>query len=80
MTDIMEIVKSLEESGLLIKGVNKTIQNGAKEENKGFLNMLLGTLGATFLINLSTGKGAVRAGELDLMKTRLDLVRNFNTT
>ena len=27
MNDIMKIVKSLEESGLLIKGVSKTIKN-----------------------------------------------------
>ena len=30
MNDIMEIVKSLEESGLLTKGVSKTIKNEAK--------------------------------------------------
>ena len=43
MNDIMKIVKSLEESGLLIKDVSKTIKNEAKEQNVG---MLLGTLGA----------------------------------
>ena len=47
MNDIMKIAKSLEESGLLIKGVSKTIKNGAKEQNGGFLRMLLGTLGAS---------------------------------
>ena len=45
--DIMKIVKSLEESGLLIKIVSKTIKNEAKEEKRGFLGMLLGTLGAS---------------------------------
>ena len=43
MNDIMKIVKSLEESGLLIKDVSNTIKNEAKEQNVG---MLLGTLGA----------------------------------
>ena len=46
MNDIMKIVKSLEESGLLIKGVSETIKNEAKEQRRGFLEMLLGTLGA----------------------------------
>ena len=46
MNDIMKIVKSIEESGLLIKGVSETIKNEAKERRRGFLEMLLGTLGA----------------------------------
>ena len=62
MNDIMKIVKSLEESGFLIKGVSKTIKNEAKEQKGGFLSMLLGTLGASLLGNLLTGKGFVRAG------------------
>ena len=45
MKDIIEIVKVLEDSGLLSKGVSKTIQNEAKERKGGFLSMLLGTLG-----------------------------------
>ena len=32
MNDIMKIIKSLEESVLLIKGVSKTIKNEAKEQ------------------------------------------------
>ena len=43
MKDIMKIVKSLENSGLLLKCVSETIQNEAKEQNGEFLNMLLGT-------------------------------------
>ena len=50
-------MKSLEESGFLIKGVSKTIQNEAKEQKGGFLGMLLGTLGPSLLVNLLTGKG-----------------------
>ena len=59
----MKIVKSLEESGLLIKVLSETIKNEAKEQNGGFLGMLLGTLGASLLGNLLTGKNIVRAGE-----------------
>ena len=47
MEDIIKIVKSLEDSVLLLKGVSKTIHNKAKEEKGGFLSMLLGTLGAS---------------------------------
>ena len=63
MNDIIKIVKSLEESGLLIKGVSKTIKNEGKEQKGGFLGMLLGTLGASLLRNLLTGKGTIRAGK-----------------
>ena len=54
MNDIIKIVKSLEESGLLIKGVSKTIKNEEKEQTVGFLEMLLGTLDASLLENLLT--------------------------
>ena len=63
MEDIMKIVKSLEDSGLLIKGVRETIKNEAKEEKGEFLRMLLGILGASLLGNLLTGKGTIRAGK-----------------
>ena len=59
MKDIIEIVKSLEYSGLLLEGVSETIQNEAKEQKGGFLSMLLGTLGASFLGNILAGKGAI---------------------
>ena len=64
MNDIMKITEALENSGLLLKGVTKTIENETKEEREGFLSMLLGTLGASLLGNLLTGgKGIVRAGK-----------------
>ena len=63
MNDIMKIVKSLEESSLLIKGVTKTIKNEAKEQTGRFFGMLLGTLGASLLGNLLRGKGTIRASE-----------------
>ena len=63
MNDIMKIVKSVEESELLIKGVGETIKNEAKEQKGGILRTLLGNLGAILLGNLLTGKGTIRAGE-----------------
>ena len=63
MKDLIKIVKSLEDSGLLLKGVTETVQNEVKEQKGGFLSMLLGTLGASLLGNLLTGKGINRAGE-----------------
>ena len=55
MNDIIKIVRSLENSGVLLKGVSETIQHEAKEQRGGFLSMLLGTLGASLLENLLTG-------------------------
>ena len=63
MDDIMKIVKSLEEFGLLVNGVSKIIKNEAKEQEEGFSGMLLGNLGASLLGNLLTGKDIIRAGE-----------------
>ena len=59
----MKIIKSLEESNLLVKSFTETIKNEAKEQKCEFLGMLLGTLGASLLGNLLTGKGRVRADE-----------------
>ena len=47
MEDIIKVVQSLEDSGLLLKGVSETIQNEAKEQKGGFLSVLLGTLGSS---------------------------------
>ena len=64
MNDIMKIIKAVENSGILLKGVTKTIENETKEQRGGFLSMLLGTLGASLLGNLLTGgKGIMRAGD-----------------
>ena len=49
INDIMKIIKPLEESGLLIKGVSETIKNEAKEQKERFLGILLGNLGANLL-------------------------------
>ena len=63
MNDIIKIIEALENSGILLKGVTKTIENETKEQRGGFLSMLLGTFGASLLFNLLTGKGMMRAGE-----------------
>ena len=56
MEDIMKIVQSLEDSGLLLKGVSGTIQKGAKEQKRRFFSLLFGTLGASLLRNMLAGK------------------------
>ena len=61
MNDIIKVVKSLEDSGLLLKVIIKTVQNEVKEQIEEFLSMLLGTLSASILGNLLTGRGINRA-------------------
>ena len=75
MNDIIKILDALEDvhltwrrtwthlhSNILLKGVTETVKNETKEQKGGFLSMLLGTLGASLLGNLLTGKGVVKAG------------------
>ena len=65
--DILKIMKSLEDSNVLLKRVSETIQYEAKEQRGGFLSILLGTLGASLLGDILSkglsGKGVIRAGE-----------------
>ena len=68
MNDIMKIAQALEDSGILLKGVTKTIKNETKEHKGGFLSMLLGTLDCSLIAdvltkNLFKGKGSVNAGK-----------------
>ena len=63
MKDILKIVKSLEDFGLLLEGVSETSKNEAKEQKGGFLSMSLGRQGAIVLRNMLAGKGIIRAGE-----------------
>ena len=67
MDDILKIVKSLKNSGVLLKGVSETIQHEPKEQRGGFLSMLLATLGASLLgdtlSKALSGKCVIRAGE-----------------
>ena len=68
--DLIKIVKSLEDFGLLLRVVTESVWTKIKEQKGGFLSMLLGTLGASLLGNLlsgiginKNGKGIHRAGE-----------------
>ena len=54
MEDIMKTVKSLEESGLSMKGISKLIKNEAKEQRAR-----LGTLAASILQSALTGKEVI---------------------
>ena len=67
MQDLLKIIKSLEDSGILLNGITETVKNEVKEQKVVFLSMLLGTLGASLLGDLLTkklsGKGVIRAGE-----------------
>ena len=59
----MKVIEALENSGILLEGIRKTIENETEEQRGGFLSMLLGTLGASLLGNLLTGgKGIMKAG------------------
>ena len=80
MNDIMKIVKSLEESGILIKGINETFKNEAIEQKGRFLCIYLGTFGASLLGNMLTGKGTSRSGEaqIEQVKNQLEQDRVFN--
>ena len=83
----MKIIKALENSSILLKGVSKAIKNETKEQKGGFLSMLLGTLGASLLGNLLTGgkvimragDGIVRAGSGSKKKTKFTVTfSSFN--
>ena len=75
MNDLIKIVTALEEHDILLKGVSKTIKNETKELKGGFLSMLLGTLGASSLGNLLSGKGMYRTGYV-MYKTGYGLKKN----
>ena len=60
MEDITKIVKSVERSGLLIKGISETIKNKATEQKGGFISMLLGTLAASVSGNALAEKGEIK--------------------
>ena len=67
MHNLLKIVKSLEDSGILLNGITETVKNEVKKQKGGFLSMLLGILGASLLGDLLTkklsGRGVIRAGE-----------------
>ena len=63
LNDIIKIVKSLEDAGLLIKGVSETVENELKENKVEFLGMFAALLGASLSSSILTGKGVIQAGE-----------------
>ena len=63
MQDLLKIVKSLEDSGLLVDGITETVKNEVKEQKGGFLSMLLSTLLDNLLTKNLSGRGVIRAGE-----------------
>ena len=67
MQDLLKILKSLKDSGILLDGITETVKDEVKEQKGGFLSMLLGTLGASLLGDLLTkklsGRVVIRAGE-----------------
>ena len=80
MEESIKIVKSLEKSGLLIKGVSETIKNET-EQKGGFLDMLLVTLGNGILGSLLTVKGVIRGGDdadYELFCVMLDWLKVFS--
>ena len=66
MEDIRKIVKSLQESGLLMQGISKAIRNKTKEQKDEFLSMLLGVLAASILRNALVERGVIRVGEITI--------------
>ena len=64
INDLIKIVKSLEGTGLLLKGVTEMVQNEVKEQKGRFLSMLLGTLGASLLGHILSGKGVNKKGKV----------------
>ena len=63
MEDIMKIVKSFEESGLLIKGISAANKNEIKKRKGGFLTILLGALAVGMFGSALRGRGVRKAGE-----------------
>ena len=61
INDTLKIVQALQDSNALLKGLTKTIKKETKKQKGDFLGMLLGTLGASLLVNMLTAKGIVRA-------------------
>ena len=80
MNDILKVVKSLEDSGVLLKGVSETKTSGAKEQSGGFLSILLDTLVSSLLTDMLLNKKAKKL--LELEKKPLELVmdlKNFDS-
>ena len=73
MQDLLKIVKSLEDNGVLLDGITETVKNEVKEQKGGFLSVLLGTLGVSLLGDLLT-KNLSGRGFLEQEKEHIELV------
>ena len=64
MQDTLKIVKSLEDSGILLDGITETVKDEVKEQKDSFLSMFLGTLEASLSgrVFIRAGEGTIRAG------------------
>ena len=64
MNDVIKIIKSLENSGVLIDGVTQTVKDEIKKQEGGFLGALLAPLIASLLqpVISSAVKGISRRG------------------
>ena len=71
----MKILQTLEDPNILLKGVTNAIKDETEEQKGGFVSMLLGTLEASLLGNVLTGKGIVRAGSGNHSKKGKGIVR-----
>ena len=78
INDLIKIVTALEEHDILLKGPSRKIKNETKEQRRGFLSMLLRTLGASLLGNLLTGRGLYRIGK-GMYRTSQGLKKNNNS-
>ena len=76
LNDLIKIATALKEHDILLNGTSKTIKNKIKKQEGGFLSMLLGTLGASLLGNLLTGKGLYRTGK-GMYRTGQGLKKNL---
>ena len=63
MQNLLKMIKSLEDNGILLDGITETIKNEVKEKKGDFLSILPGTLAASLLENMLACKGIIRAGE-----------------
>ena len=79
LNDIMKIIKSLEDAGLLITGVTETAENEKKGQKWEFSGTLVPTLGANSLGNMLAGKGVLRAGEGTIRAEKCVLRETENT-
>ena len=57
------MMKSLENSGILLDGITETVKNEVKEQKGDFLSILLGKIAASLLGNMLEDRGVIRAGE-----------------